>query len=139
MAQSLNASLSHQAALPRVRKLEASVAADKAKIADTNKAMESVFTGIFMHRAQDVDARIREEVVQRFADLVVAYKEYFLSEKYLQHFLYSIEDKEPRVRVAGVSAVSRIFHRFAPFLSLLARAPVQVEPFLRFCKHHCKF
>ena len=131
-----NASPLHQAALPRVRKLEASVAADKAKIADTNKAMESVFTGIFMHRAQDVDARIREEVVQRFADLVVGYKEYFLSEKYLQHFLYSIEDKDPRVRVAGISAVSRIFHRFASFVSHLIKDALYKSSHC--CKSDCK-
>ena len=63
-----------------------------------------------MHRAQDVDWHIREATVTNFAELVVAYKKYFLKEKFLQHFLHAIEDKDTRVRVAGIRGVAAIYH-----------------------------
>jgi hypothetical protein len=98
-------------AAPRVQKLETLVAADKQRVAAANGAMDAVFKGVFIHRAQDADETIRESAVKHFAELVVAHKQFFLHEKYLQQFLNTVDDRDAKVRVAGVRAVATVYRR----------------------------
>ena len=82
---------------------------DRKRVEDTDKAIGDVFTGIFMHRVQDVDPKIRESTVSYFADLAVDYTEFFFQEKYLQHFITCAEDKDSRVRGAAIRGIAKIY------------------------------
>jgi cohesin complex subunit SA-1/2 len=91
------------------RNLTDQVASLQDSISSLNEVIQVCFSGIFMHRYRDVRAPIREESISALGRWISEYPDHLLDDQYLKYFGWTLNDKEPIVRIAVLDSLHHIF------------------------------
>jgi cohesin complex subunit SA-1/2 len=83
---------------------------DKRKVrSDTEKALESFFNSLVVHRHRDIESQIRAKSIKAIGELVVRYKHMFLDNKYLKYVGWALSDKKEDVRLTALGAIQNFY------------------------------
>ena len=74
------------------------------------KAMEELFTGVFVHRYRDCYEMLRVDCMRSLGDWISEYPAKFLHDKYLKYIGWQLYDKDGSVRLAATMAVLKLYN-----------------------------
>lgn len=102
-----------------LKKLKEDLMQAQARIQSVESMIKKAFNKIFTHRFRDVDPAVRSTCMISIGSWMREHPLFFLSDYYLKYLGWSLNDKEPRVRLAVLTTLRELYSASSENLALM--------------------